>query len=43
MIINNPLDLIGNTPLVKLNKLSIKLKCNIYLKFYKKNPIALDK
>lgn len=37
MLINNPLDLIGNTPLVKINSLSNKYKCNIYLKLEKYN------
>ena len=37
MLINNSLDLIGNTPLVLLGKLSKKYKCNIYLKLEKYN------
>ena len=32
-----PLDLIGKTPLVKLPKLSIDLKVNLYLKLESRN------
>lgn len=37
MLVNNPLDLIGNTPLVLLTKLSSHYNCNIYLKLEKYN------
>ena len=43
MIINNPLDLIGNTPLVYVNKLSKKLECDIYLKLEKYNLTGSSK
>lgn len=37
MLYNNVLGLVGNTPLVKLNKISEGLKANIYLKIEKNN------
>ena len=30
MIIENILDAVGNTPIVKLNKIGIELRCNLY-------------
>lgn len=38
MIYNNILESIGKTPLVKLNKISAKLKCNLYAKCEFMNP-----
>ena len=32
MIYNNILELIGNTPIVKLNKIGKNLKCNLFVK-----------
>ena len=32
MIINNILKAIGNTPIVKLNKIGVQLKCQLYAK-----------
>lgn len=43
MLINNPLDMIGNSPLVKLNKLSSKYNSNIYLKLEKYNLTSSSK
>lgn len=37
MLYNDPLELIGNTPLVKLNKLSCLHKCSFYVKLEKYN------
>ena len=43
MLINNPLDMIGDSPLVKLNKLSSKYNSNIYLKLEKYNLTSSSK
>src|SRR5512136_2674861 len=38
MILNSILDLIGNTPLVKINKLNLNKKVELYVKLEKANP-----
>lgn len=38
MIFNNAIDLIGNTPLLKLNNLKIEGAADVYLKLEKYNP-----
>ena len=43
MIVNNPFQLIGNTPMIHLNKLSKKMNCNIYLKLEKYNLTGSSK
>ena len=41
MLCNNILETIGNTPLVKLDRLSSGLKCNLYGKVEFFNPGGL--
>ena len=38
MIINNILEAIGKTPIVKLNKIGLKLECNLFAKCEFFNP-----
>ena len=37
---NNPLEAIGNTPLVKLNKITEGIKCEIFAKLEFLNPMG---